>query len=78
MSNRYYPVFIKHVIIVFVCLFYVQGVYAQVTKTVSGTVTNEENKPLSGVTVALKSATGGVFTDKDGKFSIVAAVGNTL
>ncbi|MEO5889974.1 MAG: carboxypeptidase-like regulatory domain-containing protein, partial [Ferruginibacter sp.] len=40
-------------------------------KIVNGTVTSETGEPLQGVSVQLKNAGTGAFTDKNGKFSIV-------
>lgn len=39
-------------------------------KSVSGTVVDENNNALAGVTIELKGTTKGVFTDAEGQFSI--------
>lgn len=39
-------------------------------RSVTGTVVDENNKALAGVTIELKGTTKGVFTDGDGRFSI--------
>lgn len=69
---------IKVSLVSFFCLFCLQSLEAQNAKTVTGTVTDETNEPLPGVTVVLKSTTGGVLSDADGKFTISVAEGNTL
>lgn len=46
--------------------------------TVMGRVTNQENNPMSGVTVTVKGTTGGTSTDSEGKFSIKAPANGTL
>lgn len=46
-----------------------QTVFAQ-TKSVNGTVVDNENYPLIGVSVAIKGTTKGALTDIDGKYSL--------
>ena len=46
--------------------------------TITGSVTNQENDPMSGVTVTLKGTTGGTSTDSEGKFSIKAPPNGNL
>jgi TonB-linked SusC/RagA family outer membrane protein len=53
------------------------NMYAQ-GKRVTGIVTDDASEPLPGVTVVLKSTTGGVLTDAEGKFAINVVSGNTL
>ncbi|WP_461139295.1 TonB-dependent receptor [Spirosoma pomorum] len=43
---------------------------ASADQTISGTVTDEKNQPLPGVTVAIKNTTRGTTTDAAGKYSI--------
>ncbi|MEL7586149.1 MAG: TonB-dependent receptor [Prolixibacteraceae bacterium] len=45
---------------------------------ISGTVTDQQNQPLPGVTVVLKNTTTGTVTDIDGKFSLRAATGAVI
>ncbi|SHI54179.1 TonB-linked outer membrane protein, SusC/RagA family [Arenibacter nanhaiticus] len=47
-------------------------------KTISGTVTDEENIPLSGASIVIKGSTTGVAADFDGNFSIQASMGDIL
>ncbi|MEX6690527.1 TonB-dependent receptor [Danxiaibacter flavus] len=54
-----------------------QAVYKE-ERTIKGIVTDETNKPLSGVSVTLKNKPGGVFTDEAGKFEISADNGDVL
>ena len=48
------------------------------TGTVGGTVFDEKNAPLQGVTVTIKGTTTGTVTDTAGKFTIRAAKGSIL
>lgn len=54
------------------------GVWAQ-TKTLSGKiVSDEDNKPVAGVSVMIKGKSGGTQTNAAGEFSIAVAEGETL
>ncbi|MFI2741217.1 SusC/RagA family TonB-linked outer membrane protein [Zhouia sp. PK063] len=55
----------------------VQLIFAQ-AKTITGKVSDENNLPLPGASVAIKGTTTGTTTDFDGNFSIEAQVGQTL
>jgi TonB-linked SusC/RagA family outer membrane protein len=57
----------------FLCSF----VFAQ-QKTVTGTVTGNNNQALPGVSVLLQNTTRGTSTDNSGRFSITAANGDVL
>lgn len=57
--------------------FVVQLSFAQ-EKSVSGTVTDENNLPLPGVNVIVKGTSNGTQSDFDGNYSINANVGQTL
>ena len=46
--------------------------------TITGTVTDESNESLPGVSVFVKGTTRGTSTDLDGRFSIMAAPSETL
>ncbi|SHE98737.1 SusC/RagA family TonB-linked outer membrane protein [Dysgonomonas macrotermitis] len=62
-----------------ILLFFVSGVIAFAQNvTVSGTVTDQQNEPLIGVSVVVKGTTTGTVTDLDGKYSILAAKGATI
>lgn len=61
--------------IVVVALFVSGFVYAQ---QVSGTVTDEDSQPLSGVSVVVKGTATGAVSDFDGNYSINASTGDTL
>ncbi|NDV65279.1 TonB-dependent receptor [Bacteroides sp. 224] len=78
MSNESFLFLIKRTFVLFSCILCLQTLHAQNNKTVTGTVTDDTNEPLPGVTVVLKNTTGGVITDINGKFSINVAMGNTL
>jgi TonB-linked SusC/RagA family outer membrane protein len=48
-------------------------------RTISGTVTDVKNEPLTGVTIAVKGTTVGTLTDVNGKFTLhVSATAKTL
>lgn len=51
--------------------------YAQ-TKTVTGTVTTQDNTPAASATVQIRGKSTGVITNSDGHYSIRAAVGDVL
>jgi TonB-linked SusC/RagA family outer membrane protein len=57
--------------------FAVQFSFAQ-EKTISGTVSDENNMPLPGATVVIEGTTSGTSTDFDGNYSISANVGDVL
>lgn len=52
-----------------ICLFFQTALFAQNT-TVTGTVTDQNNMPLSGASVTVKGKKGGVTTDVHGVFRI--------
>ncbi len=58
-------------------LFGISLAYAQ-EKTISGTVTDQNDVPLPGVNILVKGTTTGTQSDFDGKYSIQASEGQTL
>lgn len=46
--------------------------------TVSGTVSDDQNEPIPGVSIGVKGTTTGTITDMDGKFSLSTESGKTL
>ncbi len=60
-----------------ICLFVCSAGFSQTTVTVTGAVTDNQNKPLSGVSVSVKGTTKGVATDFSGNYSI-SAPGNGI
>ncbi|MDR0540936.1 MAG: TonB-dependent receptor [Dysgonamonadaceae bacterium] len=52
--------------------------HAQDKMMVSGTVTDENNEPMIGVSVAVQGATMGAATDLDGKFTLSVVAGAEL
>ena len=58
------------------CLFLSSYLMGQ--KTISGTVTDEENDPLVGVTVIEVGTTNGAMTTADGKFEVTVQEGASL
>ncbi|MDR0845361.1 MAG: TonB-dependent receptor [Tannerella sp.] len=64
---------------VFVCLSCCSiTAFAQQNVTVTGTVTDENNETLPGVTVLVKGSTRGVTTDLDGTYTITVKPGDVL
>lgn len=59
------------------CLLGTASVLAQ-TKTIIGTVSDQNGLPLPGVNVVIKGSATGTQTDFDGAYSISAKVGQTL
>ena len=47
-------------------------------RTVSGTITDEDNSPLIGATVLVKSTDSGTLTDENGQFTVVANENDVL
>ncbi len=58
-------------------LFLLPQVFAQ-KHSITGIVTDSKGLPVEGATVKIKSSKGGTSTDKDGKFSIMAAMNDVL
>jgi len=52
--------------------------YAQNTARITGTVTDETNKPLQGVTVSVRASAKITVTDANGKYSVAAARGAVI
>jgi TonB-linked SusC/RagA family outer membrane protein len=63
-----------------VVLFLVSAVFAiaQDRVRVTGTVTDQSNEPMVGVSIAEKGATNATITDENGKYAITVAPGATL
>src|ERR1700743_2078364 len=60
-----------------VCCFFTTALFAQ-NKTVTGTVTDQNNAPLSGASVTVKGKKGGVMTDNNGTFRIAVPPGSDV
>ncbi|WP_321334939.1 TonB-dependent receptor [uncultured Bacteroides sp.] len=67
---------IKKLLFIFFAVF-TTAVYAQ-DVTVTGTVVDAGNEPLTGVNVVVKGTVVGVVTDLNGKFSLSGKTGNVL
>lgn len=61
--------FLSRILLAVVCLFVSASVLAQ-TRTLTGTVEDEQGEPLAGVSVKHQGAKTGVGTDIDGRYSI--------
>src|SRR5688572_6259655 len=59
-------------------LFFIPLSLSAQTKTVTGTVADENGVPLSNISVTVKDGTAGTTTDDKGKYTINADVGSTL
>lgn len=66
--------FIRHIGVLLLALMNT----AEWAKTVSGTVSDENNQPLPRATVIVRGTTTGSSTDYDGKYQINATQGQTL
>jgi TonB-linked SusC/RagA family outer membrane protein len=64
----------KYIIIVTLLISFMG--FAQ--NTITGTVTDQENQPLPGVSIIIKGTTTGSMTDFDGNYSIEATTGDVL
>lgn len=67
-SSQNFSFFFSFILIFLLMLS--SSVTAQNTRVITGVVTNEENEPLSGVSVVLKGSTTGTSTDSTGNFRI--------
>src|SRR5258708_443677 len=61
-----------------IILFFPVSLFAQSVRTVKGVVTDENNAPLSGVSVMVKGTHKATVTDGEGKFSLSVPGGSTL
>ena len=61
----------------FFFIFLLVGLGLQ-AKTITGTVTDEQNRGLPGVNIIIKGTATGTQTDFDGKYSIQAEAGDVL
>jgi TonB-linked SusC/RagA family outer membrane protein len=68
----------KFVFFSVLCFVLLGTTYAQQTVTVTGTVADESNSPLPGVTVLEKGTTNGTTTDPNGNFTIRVSTDATL
>lgn len=62
----------------FILSFFFCWISQAQTRTISGTVMDENSEPLGGVTVAIKDTNRGTSTDFDGTYSLEAEFGQTL
>ena len=65
-------------VLAFVLSLIVMPLMAQNNLTVKGRITDENNQPISRVTVALKGTAIGTTTNENGEFSIAAPSNGTL
>ncbi|BAV09032.1 iron complex outermembrane recepter protein [Filimonas lacunae] len=77
MGQKKYGSRIGQLLLVLLMLFTTLSVSAQ-QKTISGTVTNAEKKPMEGVSVIIKGKNKGTQTKADGTFTIIANAGDSL
>ena len=69
---------IKKALTTFSLLFMLLTMMAQTDETVTGTICNEQGEPLIGAYVHVVETKAKAVTDVDGRFTIKAAVGQTL
>jgi TonB-linked SusC/RagA family outer membrane protein len=53
-------------------LFFLQGSFAQTTRTITGKVADEKGNPIAGASVVVKGSAKGTSTDSSGNFSLQA------
>ena len=58
----------KRLVFVLACLFLVAGTANAQTRTITGKVTDAEQRPMAFVTVAIKGTNLGTLTKEDGSF----------
>lgn len=69
--------FLKTSIWVLGIMLAISPIYAQQSKTITGTATNESGEPLGGATVLAKGTNQGALTDNQGQFSLTTPDGVT-
>lgn len=69
---------IKKALTTFSLLFMLLTVMAQTDETMTGTICNEQGEPLIGAYVHVVETKAKAVTDVDGRFTVKAAVGQTL
>src|SRR6188768_2665234 len=74
-KQRHTSAYMNKLFLLFSLLLFSAAAFSQ---TISGTVTDEEKKPVSGATVTVKGTVTSVATDAAGKFSINAPGTGTL
>lgn len=60
----------RKILLFFSVLLLLSSTLKAQTRTVSGTVTDEKNEPVPGVTIQVKGSTASTGTDENGKYSI--------
>lgn len=60
----------RKIFLFFTVLLLISSTLKAQTRTVSGTVTDEKNEPLPGVTIQVKGSTASTATDANGKYAI--------
>jgi len=69
-NNKSINSLMKRVVFIFILFVISTVVFAQSTKVITGTVTDTDQKPLSGVNVFVKGTTAGTTTNNEGKYSL--------
>lgn len=70
LSKKKYVIELSSGRIFMLLLFTFMSIACIKAQTISGTVTDDKNEPLIGVSVAVKNTTKGTMTDVDGKYNI--------
>jgi hypothetical protein len=70
--------FMKKLVLFFYLFFSVTYLFSQQNIVVRGTVTDEQNQAIPGVSVMIQGTVKGMVTDSDGKYSIEAPSNGTL
>lgn len=69
--RHYFKKFFKKMSLCFIVVVFTATAWAQ-QRTINGTVTDEKNEPLPGVTVVVKGTTQGTVTNADGDYSLTS------
>jgi TonB-linked SusC/RagA family outer membrane protein len=67
----------RKAVVLLTLLFFYSVSFAQLTVTISGTVSDRQNAPLQGVTVRVKGEKGSAVTDVNGKYTVAAKSSNS-
>lgn len=59
-----------------IVMFFITQVIVGQNRTITGTVTDDTNEPLPGVSIRMEGTTTGTITDVDGNFSLAVPQGN--
>jgi TonB-linked SusC/RagA family outer membrane protein len=68
----------RRVVLIAVAVMYCLTVIAQTSRVITGRITDENNRPVSGASVIIRGTTTGTAADAEGNFRINAKTGDVL